>query len=72
MMRFQIRPEPELVYILSLIATVTKEPDMLQKMFCEHTMQQQTATAADALPRTPLGEASPDPLDDFKGVASCR
>ena len=33
------RPEPKLVFILQLIATLTKEQEMLQPdTFCEHTM----------------------------------
>jgi len=36
----QIRPEPGLVFILPLIAMLTKEPEMLQPdAFCKHTMQ---------------------------------
>jgi len=35
---------------------LTEEPEMLQSdAFCEHTMQQ-NAIAAEAPPRTPLGE----------------
>jgi len=39
--------------------------------FCQHTMQQ-NATAAGALPRTPLGslQRSPDFLAGFKGEAA--
>ena len=49
---------------------LTKEPEMLQPdAFCEHTMQQ-NATAAGALPRTPLGEltALPDPQLVLRGL----
>jgi len=53
--RFQTRPEPGLAFISSLIAMLTKEPEMLQPdAFCEHTMQQ-NATAAGA--PDPTGEA---------------
>jgi len=47
---------------------LTKEPEMLQPdAFCEYTMQE-NATAAGALPQTPLGELqhSSRPLAGFK------
>jgi len=58
-----------LKFISSLIAMLTKEPDMLQPdAFCEHTMQQ-NATAAGAPPGTPLGELTslPTPPRWFQG-----
>ena len=55
MMRFQIRPAPGLAFTLPLIALIamqTEEPEMLHTdALCEHTMQQQTATAAGTLLR---------------------
>jgi len=73
-MRFQIRPEPGLSFILPLIAMLTKEPEMLQTdAFCEHTMQQHATVAgagslAGGLQVTTLSRSS----SWFKGVASWR
>jgi len=75
-MRFQLRPEP-FVYILSLIATVTKEPDMLQTdAFCHFASIQCSSklqlllTLCSESCWGSYSAASPDLLDDFKRVAS--
>jgi len=65
----QIRPEPGLVFILPLIAVLTKEPEMLQPdAFREHTMQQNVTNGRGSA-LDPAGEltALPQALAGFKG-----
>jgi len=69
-MRFQIRPEPGLAFILPLIGMLTKEPEMLQPdAFCEHSLQCSKMRLRLVLPQDRTGEltALPRPQVVLRG-----
>ena len=72
MMRYKIRPEPGLDFILPFIAVLTKEPEMLQTMrFASiqcSKMQLQSGLCSELRWSSGMYSASSDPLAGFKGV----